>query len=197
MRDTLHLYEMFGQLFAYPVCDYLEIADRCRRALGGVDDASAESLGRFIEGLRDLCFEKIEEMFTHTFDMGPASTLEIGWHLYGENYDRGMFLVWMRQQLRKASIEETHELPDHMSHVLPILGRMEHADANEFSSICVLPSMNKVHEVLKDHDNPFEHLAAALCAYLTNRHGPAIESDGGVSLPILQQHEELLAREGI
>ena len=129
--------------------------------------------------------------------MGSARTLEIGWHLYGENYDRGLFLVWMRQQLKEAGSEESQGLPDHISHVLPILGRMKREQADEFSGICVLPAMNVVLDAFKDTDNPYRNLVDALCAFLTFRHGPPVETDKRVSLSVLKQHEELLAREGI
>ncbi|MBZ0171097.1 MAG: hypothetical protein K8E66_01830, partial [Phycisphaerales bacterium] len=111
------------------------------------------------------------------------------------NYDRGTFLVWMRQQLREASLPETHELPDHISHVLRILGRMEPADAEGFSCICVLPAMNRVRDALRGDGNPFEMVVEAVCMFLEARHGPAVQNDEGVSLPVLQQHEQLVAKE--
>ena len=32
---------------------------------------------------------QIEETFTRTFDVNPACALEVGWHLFGEEYARG------------------------------------------------------------------------------------------------------------
>ncbi len=198
MKDDLHIYELLAKLLAYPGNDCLDIAERCRIALADIDEAMAEPIATFINCMKDSRFQAIEELYTHTFDMGPARALEIGWHLYGENYDRGTFLVWMRQQLREASLEESHELPDHIMHVLRILGRMEADDAGGFSSICVLPAMNTVREAFKKEErNPYESVVEAVCAFLTDRHGPAAESDSGTSLPVLQQHEELVAKEGL
>ncbi len=198
MNDDLNIYELFARLLAYPESDCLDVAERCRVALAEVDESITEFITRFVDRMKDSRFEAIEELYTRTFDMGPARALEIGWHLYGENYDRGTFLVWMRQQLRDASLEESHELPDHIMHVLRILGRMEPADAAGFSTACVLPAMNTVHAAFKkDDDNPYENVVEAVCAFLTARHGPAAESDDVTSLPILQQHEELLAKESL
>ena len=197
MNDDLHIYELLARLLAYPESDCLEVAERCRAALADVDESMAASIARFVDRMKDCRYEAIEEIYTQTFDMGPARALEIGWHLYGENYDRGSFLVWMRQQLRDASLEESHELPDHIMHVLRILGRMEPADAAGFSTACVLPAMNTVHKAFKDDDSPYRNVVEAVCAFLTARHGPVAESDDGISLPILQQHEELLAKEGL
>ena len=63
----------------------------------------------------------LEEAFTGTFDVNPACALEVGWHLFGEEYARGMFLVRMREELRKYGLAESSELPDHVSHVLAIV----------------------------------------------------------------------------
>ncbi len=198
MNDDLHIYELLARLLAYPGPDCLDVAERCRVALTDVDEAAAVSIARFINRMKNSRLQDIEELYTHTFDMGPARALEIGWHLYGENYDRGTFLVWMREQLREASLEESNELPDHIMHVLPILGRMEPDDADGFSTACVLPAMNTVHAAFgKEDDNPYGSVIEAICAFLTARHGPAVESDTETSLPVLQQHEELVAKEGL
>jgi len=39
-----------------------------------------------------------------TFDINPACALEVGWHLFGEDYMRGQFLVRMREELSKYEI---------------------------------------------------------------------------------------------
>ncbi len=53
---------------------------------------------------------EVEEAFTRTFDVNPACALEVGWHLFGEEYTAAMFLVRMREELRKhgsAGVERT------------------------------------------------------------------------------------------
>ena len=37
--------------------------------------------------------EQIQELYTRTFDINPVCTLEIGWHIFGEDYARGALLV--------------------------------------------------------------------------------------------------------
>src|SRR6266568_3182701 len=56
-----------------------------------------------------------QELYVQTFEFNPACTLELGWHLFGENYERGEFLVRMREQLRRHGIAESNELPDHLT----------------------------------------------------------------------------------
>ena len=64
---------------------------------------------------------EVEESFTRTFDVNPTCALEVGWHLFGEEYARGMFLVRMREELRKYGLAESAELPDHLCHVLAVV----------------------------------------------------------------------------
>ncbi len=85
-----------------------------------IQDAASEisKFGAFLELHQDW---EVEEAFTGTFDVNPACALEVGWHLFGEEYARGMFLVRMREELRKYDLCESVELPDHLSHVLAVV----------------------------------------------------------------------------
>ena len=71
-----------ARLFAYPGEDYQALAGR------GAGVRPTPSRGMSVEDL--------QELYTRTFDWNPDTSLEIGWHLYGENYERGEFLVEVR-----------------------------------------------------------------------------------------------------
>src|SRR3972149_5384978 len=85
--------------------------------------------------------EELEESFTRTFDLNPVCCLEVGWQLYGEDYNRGSFMVEMRQRIRSHGITETLELPDHLSNLLPLLGRMEPQEAGPLCASFVLSAL--------------------------------------------------------
>ncbi|HWQ55728.1 MAG TPA: molecular chaperone TorD family protein [Bryobacteraceae bacterium] len=85
-----------------------------------------------------------QELYVQTFEFNPACTLELGWHLYGENYERGEFLVRMRGELRRHAIAETTELPDHLTHVLRLIGRMDAGEAARLAGEAVLPALEKI-----------------------------------------------------
>ncbi len=72
------------------------------------------------------------------------------------NYDRGAFLVKMRQELRRYHVRESQELPDHLTHALLLLGNMEPERAADFASACVLPALDKMLAALRDKHNPYE-----------------------------------------
>jgi len=114
----------------------------------------------FAEQLRYPNDPAEQERYVQTFEFNPACTLEIGWHLFGENYERGEFLVRMRGELRRYGIAETTELPDHLAHLLLLAGRMDYQDAAELAGEFLLPALAKIQEALKD--NPYEALIAAI-----------------------------------
>ena len=116
------------------------------------------------ERLRYPADPATQELYVQTFEFNPACTLEIGWHLYGENYERGEFLVRMREQLRRYGIAETSDLPDHLRHVLLLIGRADHHEATELAGQFVLPALGKIRGALKD--NAYSPLIAAIEAKL-------------------------------
>jgi len=101
-----------------------------------------------------------QELYIQTFEFNPACTLEVGWHLFGENYERGAFLVSMREQLRRHGIPESGELPDHLCHLLTLLARLEPAEAERLAGEFLLPALAKLRAGLKD--NPYEPAIAAI-----------------------------------
>jgi nitrate reductase delta subunit len=106
----------------------------------------------------------MQELYVQTFEFNPACTLEIGWHLFGENYERGEFLVRMREQLRRHGIAESTELPDHLTHLLPLVGRMERDEAAQLAGEFILPALVKIRSAV--HDNPYEPVIAGIAERL-------------------------------
>ena len=195
MARDWDVYGALASALTYPGAGFEAAIDESLGALDGVDEAARKGFECWAERMREMSPEEREEVYSRTFDLSPKCTLELGWHLFGESYDRGTFLVWMRDKLSGFSLEETTDLPDHVRHVLPVLGRLRLADADKFSRACVLPAMETIREGLKGMDSPYESLLDTICDWLESRHGASIRDTG--SLPILSQHEELLRAEGI
>jgi nitrate reductase molybdenum cofactor assembly chaperone len=147
-------FDALAALLAYPGREYFTSVRKCQELLA--DDPGSLAL------VGPMSMEALQELFIQTFDLSPVCTLELGWHLYGENYERGAFLVRMREQLRECGLLESDELPDHLTHVLAVLGRMQPEAACGFASRFVLPAMAKMLEGLKDKQNPFENVMKAI-----------------------------------
>lgn len=163
-------YESLARLLEYPDESYVE---RCRQA--GLEELAAT--------LAPLSAGDIQERFIAAFDWNPATALEIGWHIYGEQYARGEFMVRLREQLRHYAIPESAELPDHLIHVLRLLARMDEAAALQFTRYYLAPAVAKIASALENLDSPFALLIRAIRDALPCR---VDLPPAKVELPVLQ-----------
>lgn len=169
--EPLLLWDQLATLFRYPGEDSLEGARRCHQALLAVEPDAAALLTPFLNHMQGLSTDAQQELFTATFDLNPSCALEVGWHLFGESYERGAFLVKMRQQLTRFGLPDSGELPDHLTLALAVLGRMPSEEAEEFAGACLLPALGKMRANLEGKSNPFESALEAIGLLVERRHG--------------------------
>jgi nitrate reductase delta subunit len=174
MDAPRELFDALAGLLAYPAPGYAGRLEECRRALEGTVPEAADRLGRLGERLTGRGDEEVEELYTRTFDLNPVASLEVGWHLFGENYARGEFLVLMREELRKHGLAESTELPDHLTHVLPALARMPQGQADRFAARFLLPALEKMLAGLAKQENPYQDLLEAVRGVLLSPHAVAL-----------------------
>ncbi|MFB3815352.1 MAG: nitrate reductase molybdenum cofactor assembly chaperone [Terriglobales bacterium] len=159
-RDT---YDALAGLLTYPAPNFRQ---QMALWIGVLPPAVGSAVVQFAAEVSDFSLEQVQELFTQTFDLNPLCSLELGWHLFGENYERGLLLVRMREELRRAGVEESAELPDHMTHALRLLGRMDHERAVDFAAAILLPALMKMLESMRGKNTPYEHVLRALAAAL-------------------------------
>lgn len=162
MQPLADVYDSAAGLLFYPGGDYPARIERCRREFAAAPPQAGAALAAFADAVGKLDSEEIEELFTRTFELNPLCAPEVGWHLFGENYSRGEFLVGMRKALRRHDLPESTELPDHLGHVLSVLGRLTADEAGSFAARYVLPALDKMLAEIAGKDNPFENLLQAV-----------------------------------
>lgn len=155
-------YEHFATCISYPGDQLSTVLHRLRESTG----SSQPLLERFARNIEALSATEREELYTHTFDINPTASLEVGWQVYGEQYERGTFLVRMRALLREHGIRESGELPDHLSHVLQLLAKLPSTERTAFIRSHVRKAVGKMAEGLSEGENPYADCMAALAATL-------------------------------
>lgn len=171
-----------ARLLRYPDESTVQSAELLFVVLQGELDEAALNAARFGAYVDKHDLSEVEEAFTRTFDINPMSALEVGWHLFGEEYARGMFLVRMREEMRKYAIPESVELPDHLSHVLAIVAAMPEHESRKFVQACVQPAVEKMKLALADKESPYRSVIECLASILKHAWGdPAAASPEGHS----------------
>lgn len=170
-----------ARLLVYPDGEYCGQLDEAIGVVRRESPQAADHLAELAAALGPLSPEEREELFTRTFDVKPLTALEIGWHLFGEDYHRGTLMVRLRSELRRHGVEESRELPDHLTHVLSLLDRMPEDEAEAFAQACVIPAVEKILQGFREKENPYEHLLRAVASVLGARFGDLQTCSGDAS----------------
>ncbi len=140
MSSRREQFEAAAALFTYPRADYARAVEHAAERA----DSVAPALTAFAADVRAVALTELQELYTNTFDLQPACSLDLGWHLFGEDYQRGLLLARMRRELQACGITESSELPDHLSHALLLLARMGLDQAEEFAAAIVTPALERM-----------------------------------------------------
>lgn len=159
LADTL---ARAGRLVTYPGADYLAGLDALVTEAAGQDLEAARELAAFATRTDGLPVDELQELFTRTFDLNPVCALEVGWHLFGEEYERGAFLVRMREALREHGVPEGGELPDHLATMLRLLPRLDRDEADLLVVHALAPAVDKMLGPLEQAESPFLPLVKAV-----------------------------------
>lgn len=175
MENLTTTYGALVSVLKYPEEDYHEQVDRCAALIAENAPCIAERYDTFKAAISGKSLAELEELYINTFDLNPLCTLDLGWQLFQEDFNRGLFLVKMREEMRRLGVPESVELPDHISHVLAVIARMDNEDASDFAVTCVIPAVGKVFEALRK-DNPYRSLIKGLIELLETRFGSVSEA---------------------
>ncbi len=158
-KTKQELFDALAGLYEYPAHGlYAKRIAAFRKQLTEDYPACAKQLIPLAARTRGKPDGFVEEMYTRTFDINAICCLEIGWHIYGEEYARGSLMVRFRQELRAQKIRESAELPDHLTHVLQLIGRLNGDMADDLAGRYLLPALGKMLEGMKGKESPYEVL---------------------------------------
>ena len=135
-------YSDLARLVSYPDKDFAQDIETFV-----VENETCEcnfQLHPFIKHIKSSSLTDLQEYYTRTFDVNPVCCLEVGWHLFGEQYERGSLMAKLRYKMRELGIDEKNELPDHLSNVLDLLAALPHEEKIQFAGTIVLPAIREM-----------------------------------------------------
>ena len=158
-----NFFDALAYFLEYPGPEAQPYRESMVRLLQKTDPEMLSRLQPFLEGLEELSITDREELYTRTFDINPTCSLEVGWQIYGETYDRGGFLVKMNAELRKYDIPPTLELSDHLPQMLRLFGRATPKRARDLAVGFLGPGIEKMLNAFTEasKENPYYHLLSA------------------------------------
>ena len=114
--------------------------------------------------------ESLEELYTQTFDVTPATSLYLGYHLFGETPKRSEFLIKLTEAYQEHSFSSGIELADHLGVILRYLSVSQNvAFTLPLLEECLLPTLTRAEKELNKIDNPYALVVASLLAFLTQQ----------------------------
>ncbi|MCP3919264.1 MAG: nitrate reductase molybdenum cofactor assembly chaperone [bacterium] len=155
MRPTPEVHDALALLLSYPGEGKWAHQAAAVEVVATAHPETREPLTAFAAHVEALTPGEREELYTHTFDSNDERSLEVGWQLFGENYSRGALLVRLRQFLKDYGIEEQTELPDHLTHVLPLIARAKPELASALAGSQVGQAVGKMTTALREFESPY------------------------------------------
>jgi nitrate reductase molybdenum cofactor assembly chaperone NarJ/NarW len=141
----METYGQFAEILDYPTSLPLTPLDGLLQSLRGRNSVAISLLAKFREFVEHCTLERLEELYTATFDLQPLCYPYVGYQLFGEEFRRGLFMARLKEQYRLALFDSGKELPDHICVILRFLAGRE---TGEFEQVLVadglVPALGKI-----------------------------------------------------
>ncbi|HMR98014.1 MAG TPA: molecular chaperone TorD family protein [Anaerolineales bacterium] len=171
--STASLFDSFAALLEYPSAGFGEETQQCLELMRSINPEAADVFEEFANAIEGYSVQRMQELFTTTFDMQPVCYPYIGFHLYGESYKRGAFMAQLNEAYHAIGYSAEQELPDNLSVILRFIGFDSENRTREFSQALlsdgVLPALEKMLKVFGEgSENPYFAILSALNLFAAN-----------------------------
>jgi nitrate reductase molybdenum cofactor assembly chaperone NarJ/NarW len=158
--------DRLASLLEYPGATFATALADCRQAIDGLAPAARADLDRFALAVDGMSAASLQELYVSTFDLNPKCTLDLGWHLFGDTYERGALLSMLREELQRHAVPENGELPDHLAAVVRLLERLEAPRRAELLAM-LTPAFEALQNALASAGNPYAPLVKGVVTAAT------------------------------
>lgn len=167
MEKEQRICGLFARLLDYPTEDPLPAAEKCIDLLGADRPEAALELLPFVRMAGDSRLEKLQEVYTATFDLQPLCHPYVGYQLCGEGRQRAQFLVKLQEIYRERGHDPGGELADHLVEVLRFLALPgDEAARRELVEEGLLPALEKMTGGFDKPGHPYGRMLRSLQIFL-------------------------------
>ena len=176
----MQIYRLFADILDYPAPILSDRAEELLHLAAVAHGEAAQLLHQFREFVEETTPEKLEELYTGTFDLQPPCCPYIGYQLFGEEYRRGMFMARLREHYRSSSFVAGDDMPDHLCVILRFLASREHGEVErELVVDCMIPALGKMVAGFAELTNPYREALQALLLLLGGYPGDRVHASEG------------------
>ena len=134
--------ELFAELLEYPRPGLTSKVHELRKLVGSESPEAAAVLAKFAAFVERIPYDTLEEVFTATFDLNATCHPYVGFHIFGEDYRRSVFLLELKSKYREYGFDTGIELPDHISMMLRFMAICTDEEAvTEIARGALLPTL--------------------------------------------------------
>jgi nitrate reductase molybdenum cofactor assembly chaperone NarJ/NarW len=163
------IYGLFADILDYPERSIAKSLGDCIGELTAIPEAHAQ-LKNFQNAIAENSLGQLQEVYTNAFDLRPDCTPNLGYHLFGDDGRRGLFLAELKGRMEIRGIRLGVELPDHITLLLRYVDIADEEERLPVIEDCLLPAVARMVEVLKPSGNPYEHALSALLSLIRYQH---------------------------
>lgn len=150
-------------LLSYPELGWREAVTELQEEIEAIEQEDVKaSLTAFIKQALDKTNDQLIDVYVYTFDFGKKTNMYLTYMNTGEQRERGIGLLELKQHYKKSGFEVTDkELPDYLPLLLEFF-----ANANEQDSEPIMSkykeNIQALHVQLKEADSMYEPILAAI-----------------------------------
>ena len=98
--NDMKIYGLLADILEYPGPRIAEQVQTCVAAFKPMSGKARDHLEKFAKFCMTGPVSRLEELYTDTFDLQAICCPYVGYHLFGEDRGRGMFMVKLKEHYR-------------------------------------------------------------------------------------------------
>ena len=179
----MRLHILFADILDPPKPSLFHRVNECVSVLSSFHRQAAGLMIQFRAFLDQASLGRMKETYADTFDLHAGCPPFVGYHLFGEENHRGLFLSGLQEQYQIYHFSAPDQVPDHLGMMLRFLAQAgdDEEATEEMTFLYILPALKKMLKGLAGRTTPYKEVLQAL--WLALREGQE-RQDGWIPIGI-------------